>query len=184
MEENLPQTPSGESWNDSIARSLDEQRVRARKFLSGYNNRLADLETDLTHQVEQILQQLGQAKGDRDEGALELAGQTEKLTKLQRLFLPEIGATDAGLEHLSHLTSLRELDLVGTRVTDAGLARLRVLTNLQKLHVGGTQITDAGLEHLAGLTNLQLLGIGNCALVTDQGVAKLQQALPKCKILR
>ena len=73
MDENLPHTASGESWNDSLARSLDEQRVRARKFLSGYNERLADLETDLTSQVEQILQQLARAKGERDDGALELA---------------------------------------------------------------------------------------------------------------
>ena len=90
MDEILPYTPdgeslasSGESWNDSIARSLDEQRARTRKFLSGYNERLADLESDLTSQIEQILQQLAQAKGERDDGALELAGQTEQLTRLR-----------------------------------------------------------------------------------------------------
>ena len=92
MDETLPQTPtgesstsSGESWNDSIARSLDEQRARARKFLSGYNERLADLETDLTSQVERIIQQLAHAKGDRDDGALELASQADQLTKLQEM---------------------------------------------------------------------------------------------------
>ena len=92
MDETLPQTPtgesntsSGESWNDSIARSLDEQRARARKFLSGYNERLADLETDLTNQVERIIQQLAHAKGDRDDGALELASQADQLTKLQEM---------------------------------------------------------------------------------------------------
>ena len=44
-----------------------------------------------------------------------------------------------------------------------------------------TQVTDAGLEHLKGLTNLQLLWIAKTQ-VTDEGVKKLQQALPNCEI--
>jgi hypothetical protein len=46
-----------------------------------------------------------------------------------------------------------------------------------------TQITDAGLAHLAGLAYLRRLVVGRTH-VTDEGVKKLQQALPNCRIER
>ena len=45
------------------------------------------------------------------------------------------------------------------------------------------QVTDAGLVHLKGLTQLQELYLVDTK-VTDEGVKKLQQALPNCKIRR
>ena len=52
-------------------------------------------------------------------------------------------------------------------------------------HLGltGNRITDAGLEHLRTLAQLGVLDLGY-ARVTDEGVQKLQQALPKCEIRR
>ena len=44
-----------------------------------------------------------------------------------------------------------------------------------------TRITDAGLPHLAGLTALERLDLYDTE-VTDVGVAKLQKALPNCRI--
>ena len=44
------------------------------------------------------------------------------------------------------------------------------------------QITNAGLEHLKGLTELQDLLI-HCTKTTNTGIAKLQKALPNCKIV-
>jgi hypothetical protein len=92
---------------------------------------------------------------------------------------------DAGLAQIAGLTRLQELDLQSTQITDAGLAHLARLTRLQRLSLDGTKITDAGLAHLAGLTRLQWLWLlNNNSQVTDDGVKKLQQALPKCQIVR
>jgi len=45
----------------------------------------------------------------------------------------------------------------------------------------GTKVTDAGLVHLKELTNLHTLYLINTK-VTDEGVKKLQTALPNCNI--
>ena len=96
---------------------------------------------------------------------------------------------DADLEHLKGFTKLKELLLADTRITDAGLVHLKELTKLQTLDLCfnvpfvKSEVTDAGLVHLKGLSNLQDLDLGGTK-VTDAGVKKLQQALPKCKIER
>jgi hypothetical protein len=48
--------------------------------------------------------------------------------------------------------------------------------------LGHTQIGDDGLKHLSGLTELKSLSL-NGTQVTDQGIKKLQQALPNCNIV-
>jgi internalin A len=131
------------------------------------------------------------------------------MTKLERLQF--VGINDAGLAHLKGLTSLKELHLYQCYVTDAGLAHLVGLTNLQGLRFGSDKITDdglkqlekltalrslsldaplfgsrnpitdKGLDHLRGLTNLENLDISDTT-VTNAGVKRLQQALPKLKI--
>ncbi|MFP6657003.1 MAG: hypothetical protein VB853_02415 [Pirellulales bacterium] len=47
--------------------------------------------------------------------------------------------------------------------------------------LNNTKVTDAGLAHLSGLTKLERLWLTRTQ-VTDAGVKKLQQALPKCDI--
>jgi Leucine-rich repeat (LRR) protein len=91
--------------------------------------------------------------------------------------------TDAGLAHLAGLNQLQWLNLDRTQITDGGLAGIAGLTQLQSLNLDRTQITDAGLAHLAGLTQLRDLRLRNNPQVTDEGVKKLQQALPKCRII-
>jgi len=56
-----------------------------------------------------------------------------------------------------------------------------LLTSLERLSITFSYITDAGLEHLSGLANLEYLSIVGTD-VTDEGVKKLQQALPNCEI--
>ena len=55
------------------------------------------------------------------------------------------------------------------------------MTQLQDLSLVDTQITDAGLKHLEALTRLGHLYLHG-SQVTDEGVEKLKQALPECKI--
>ena len=68
-------------------------------------------------------------------------------------------------------------------MTDAGLEHLQGFTELQVLYLGDINVTDAGLERLKGLSNLKELLLGDTK-VTDDCVKSLQQALPKCNIVR
>ena len=105
----------------------------------------------------------------------------KNLTALQDLSLQYTHVTDTGLEHLKHLSALEGLSLRNTKVADAGLKYLNNLTALRWLDLSSTHITDVGLEHLKGLSALQTLYLVNTK-VTDAGVARLKQALPKCRI--
>ena len=85
-----------------------------------------------------------------------------------------------GTDFLSYAV---DVAFCGPQVTDAGLMHLEELTDLKMLILNGTQVTDAGLVHLNGLTNLIRLDLKDTQ-ATDDGVEKLQQALPKCWIMR
>jgi Leucine Rich repeat len=91
--------------------------------------------------------------------------------------------TDDGLKELASLKQLQDLGLGSTQVTDAGLKHLAGFKDLQKLNLNFTKVTDAGLKDLASFTKLEMLGLF-ATKVTDEGVKQLQEALPKCKIVR
>ena len=95
------------------------------------------------------------------------------------LDLGRASVTDAGIDILNKLR-IHDLVLSDTKVTDAGLERLK-LKWLNTLELDGTKVTDAGLEHLTNMNRLEWL-ILKRTRVTDEGVKKLQQALPKCQI--
>lgn len=105
-----------------------------------------------------------------------------RLDRLQGLSISSSSVTDADLANIEGLKNLRELYLFRTRITDAGLANLKGLSKLNRLHVYGAEVTDAGLVSLKGLTNLNSLTLYGRAQVTDNGVRKLQEALPKLKV--
>lgn len=67
--------------------------------------------------------------------------------------------------------------------TDNSLLQLRTIHRRYGLDLTGCGITDAGLRKLEGLTNLRVL-ILRSTEVTDEGVKRLQQALPECRIER
>jgi hypothetical protein len=114
-----------------------------------------------------------------DAGLAHLQG----LKQLEILWLGNTKVTDAGLVYLEGWSHLHFLQLDDTAVTDAGLLHLEGLAQLQEVFLQNTEVTDAGLEHLKGLNKLQLLYLYNTK-VSDAGVAKLQKALPNCKIVR
>ena len=68
-------------------------------------------------------------------------------------------------------------------ITDNHMEQVKNLTELQFLDLEHTHVSDTGLEHLRGLTDLQHLDL-RYTKVTEAGVARLQQALPNCKIER
>jgi hypothetical protein len=133
-----------------------------------------------------------------------------ELADLEELAIVGPDVTDAGLKNLGQVTQIRKLNLAGTRfmnpggsncprqITDAGLEHVNGLTQLKTLELGN-QITDAGLERLTGLHQLRELYLVSSMLrgcpdyvtrdyvnphVTDDGVKKLQQALPNCTVIR
>jgi hypothetical protein len=104
------------------------------------------------------------------------------LTWLYYLDLDGCPVTDAHLKQVATLRNLTGLSLVGTRVTDVGLEELTALRDLERLWLDGTAVTDAGLRRLEGMDKLTTLYLRNCPNITDEGVARLQKALPKCDI--
>jgi hypothetical protein len=83
--------------------------------------------------------------------------------------------------HLKRFDRLEHLDISSPNVTDAGLCGVGSLTGLKVLYVVQAAITDESLEDLYRLSNLEILCL-NGTHVTNEGVAKLRQALPKCSI--
>ena len=67
-------------------------------------------------------------------------------------------------------------------LSDADLVRLKGLRHLRRLDLTYTPITDAGLVHLEPLKQLEFIFLRG-PLVTADGVRKLQQALPKTRIV-
>ena len=128
-----------------------------------------------------------------------------RIATLSNLNLSLTPISPAGLERLAGLPELRELNLGSRRRTAAELEKLvlfprliqlqlsradihdddlKPLARLETLHVlilDATPIGDAGLEHLAGLHRLLTLDLADTS-VTREGVKKLQDRLPQCRI--
>ena len=62
------------------------------------------------------------------------------------------------------------------------LAGLQELSDLQHLCLVGSQVSDEGLEYLSGLAELRILDLTDTQ-VTPEGIKRLQEALPDCKII-
>jgi internalin A len=92
--------------------------------------------------------------------------------------------TDALLSELCELHSVQGLSLAESGMTDVGMAAVRDLKGLEYLNLNSTAVTDAGLRQFEGMSRLEFLNLGGCPGVTDEGVARLKQALPKCEIIR
>lgn len=112
---------------------------------------------------------------------------TLDLPKLQSLFLgPNPYITDSGLRHLSGLRSIRNLGLASCHpLTDDGLRVVATLTQLEGLDLrGNPRFTDAGVHRLETMGNLRVLLLDGCKNVTREAAARLQSALPECRVTK
>ncbi len=106
----------------------------------------------------------------------------ENLPKLRTLDLHQTAVAGRGVGYLAKLPKLVELSLAGSKVSDLFAAEVGALTKLERLSLAGCTFSDAGLKHLAGLSNLTQLDLTGTRVTAD-GIATLQKALPKCKIV-
>jgi len=81
------------------------------------------------------------------------------------------------------LPQLKNLNIGGCPIGNDALACLEGNTQLTSLDLTYTNVTDGGLVHLTKMTGLLTLRCG-ATKVSEDGVTKLQEALPKCKISR
>ncbi len=90
---------------------------------------------------------------------------------------------DNGLKILAGQRGLTYLSLIETKVTDDGL-RLLAAVPLTELDVARTAITDNGLVHLYPLHTLQRLLVYGGPMVSDEGVARIEKAIPGLRVTR
>jgi Leucine-rich repeat (LRR) protein len=112
-----------------------------------------------------------------DEGAAIIAG----MDKLTQLTLRDVGVQGAVLTKLPKPDKLVSLNLAQSKISDAQLEIVAGLTNLETLVLINTAITDAAVEPLKKLTKLKSLDLTQTGM-TNEGVQKLQAALPKCNV--
>lgn len=78
------------------------------------------------------------------------------LRHLKALYLSKTRITDASIEIISRFSELETLRLVDDDITNAGIAKLAVLEHLQELDVRGTKVTDNGLKPFSGRKDLEI----------------------------
>ena len=89
----------------------------------------------------------------------------------------------AGWEPLGRLPRLKSLQLKGPGVTDKALAAVGQARALQELTIDRATATDAGFAALAGLPDLEDLRVTRSPALTDAGLARLLEGLPRLKNL-
>jgi len=89
--------------------------------------------------------------------------------------------TEDGLTQLNNLSHLETLWLSHTAVTDAGLVVLSHFPQLRELDLEETEVSDGAMELLTGCPQLRKLKLVGTE-ITPEGIKRLQQSLPNCKI--
>lgn len=97
--------------------------------------------------------------------------------------MPE-ATMNADLCELCGLRECRWLVLTNAKISDSGLRTVSQLKGINELYLAETLITDKGLRHLESMSNLRLLYLARCPNITNEGLARLQKALPECRIER
>ena len=100
---------------------------------------------------------------------------------LRRLDLDD--ADEGDLESIANLTQIQSLGIYNSSITARGSMSLKSLPRLEELRLGSVTITEADVPALAQLSGLRKLDLSDSS-VTDEVAAKLQTALPNCRIER
>ena len=85
------------------------------------------------------------------------------------------------VEYVSFRTS-RPLSL-HPELIQTGLAELKHLHGLRTLRLEGLEVSDADLEQLEMLKSLRLLDL-SWTNVSETGIARIERALPECRVVR
>jgi Leucine-rich repeat (LRR) protein len=102
------------------------------------------------------------------------------IAKLKHLWVLSFNNNEVNdLTPFRELRNVELLALVNTQVKD--VSPLANLKNLKQLNLGGTRVSD--LTPLVGLKNLEVLGLTDTQ-ISDEQIHSLQEALPKCGIVR
>ncbi|MGD9127809.1 MAG: hypothetical protein PVH19_10580 [Planctomycetia bacterium] len=101
---------------------------------------------------------------------------------IEKLNLSETDLDAEGVAVLAEFPNLKWVNLShNNSVGDEAIAELSKLKGLECLVLSNADVSDEGLESLAELTNLKELHVDSTR-VSDEGVKKLQEKLPNCKI--
>ncbi len=90
------------------------------------------------------------------------------------------------LQHLSNISGLSFHYSLASRTQDidAVLDHIKPLSNLRTLRITFAQhLKDSHLKHFSEMQHLELLELNDCQELTLDAVARLKEAMPKCKIV-
>jgi hypothetical protein len=103
------------------------------------------------------------------------------LPGLKTLHISNASISSDGLGKLKGLNSLQTLTLNTDGIDDSALKYISKLPSLKTLELHGAHISDQGCLPLRVMAQLEILWL-NETDVSEQGIEKLRDALPRCKI--
>lgn len=101
---------------------------------------------------------------------------------LKNLFLYDSTVADAHLSVIGSFKQVEKLGLARTQITDQGIAHLANLAELRYISLNGNRIADESVPHLAKLKRLEEIELFETDFSND-GIKRLKEALPNCKIV-
>ena len=109
----------------------------------------------------------------------------KKMRRLHTFYSMGTHNSEEGIAQLKELPQLREL-LIGddrdeSTISNAALKHIGEMKSLHLLSIHSASVTDEGLVHLENLAQLKEVTLASTK-VRPEGVKRLQQALPNCKI--
>ena len=101
MENSVPELNVSENWYEDIARTIHDQRTRARQYLTDQKKRVQQIEQRLTDQIDRIADQLAIVHTQAEQNTTEASEEAARL-------IDRAAELDAHDEHLAQLQ--QELD--------------------------------------------------------------------------